>query len=205
MPGSGIINFIWSHRTNRIILLTDLTILVLALIIKLFLWNKLTFIPFIFFGIFIPIGLLWINILPYSFHSEWLKIVNEFTGKLALKRNVKIYIKNFWPWTELVKIKNTFRAFQIPHYDFDTADILESDEIIIIYGKRSELFGAIGNTRMTRPFGISLNGGKFEESELYLVDLISKTESKEFNELTIVDHLYGKKEPITIRIYKNKQ
>jgi hypothetical protein len=163
----------------------------------------LTLVPFAFFGIFIPIGLLWINILPYSFHSEWSKIIQEFKGELILKRNVRVHIKNFWPWTELVKIKNTFRAFQVPYYDFNTADILESDEIIIIYGKRSDLFGAIGNTRMTRPFGISLKGEKFEKSQLYLVDLISKTELKEFNELTIIDHLYGKNEPITIRIYKD--
>lgn len=146
---------------------------------------------------------MWVNILPYTFHLEWLKINNDYKDGFELKKDVRVYVKNFWPWTELVKIKNTFRSLQIPFYDFNRADILESKDVIIIYGKNEGLFGAIGNTRRTRPFGISLSGHKIEKSQLYQVDLISKNDLKEFSELTFMDGLYGKGEPLTIKIYKD--
>lgn len=103
------------------------------------------------------------------------------------------------------KVKNTVRSLQIPFYDFNKADILESKDLIIIYGRNEGLFGPIGNNHGIRPFGINLSGHKLEKGQLYQVDLISKNDSKEFSELTFTDGLYGKAEPITIRIYKDGQ
>lgn len=204
MTDRGILSFIWSHRANRIILLADLLVFILALTTKFFFWDNLVIFPFIVFGLFIPIGLVVTNTLQYSFHAEWARLIKEYKDGFVLKTDVKVYIKNFWPWTELVKIRNTFRAFDIPYYDFNKADILESKDLLIIYGRNEYLFGTFGNPIRTRPFGISLSGNKSDKPGLYQVSLVSKTDAKEFSELTFMDGLYGKDEKITIKIYRTR-
>jgi hypothetical protein len=162
-------------------------------------WDRLTLAPFIFFGLAIPAQLIWINSIRYKFYSEWTTLVKDYPDKLELKKGLKIYIKNFWPWAELVKLKNTVRAFDMPYYDFDKADILESKDLIIIYGQSDQFSGLL--KPRTRPFGINLTDKKIADHSLYQVNLISINETNEFRELTIVDHVIGADNPITIRIY----
>jgi hypothetical protein len=202
MDDKGIVSYIWSIKTNRFIIVGLGLIIAISTTIKFLYWDNLSLVPFVFFGLVIPLMLLWTNILPYKFYSEWTRINKTYSDKLELKKGVRVYIKNYWPWTEFAKVKNTIRVFDTPYYDFETADILESKQLLIIYGQKEQFFGIFGRKYRTRPFGIRLNGEMTESSDLYQVNLISKSELTEFREFTFTDRLIGTADPITIRIYK---
>ena len=203
MQDKGLLNYIWSKRLNRATIVSVGVIVSAVIVIKFFAWYKLAVTPFVFFGLSILGMIVCTNLIPYIFHKEWAKILLEYSDSLELRKDVNVYIKNYWPWSpKLFKIENFTLAFKIPYYDFDKAHILHSKDLIIIYGQTDNIvpFQQTG----TRPFAIPLTGAQARDSRLYLVKLISIEETTQFKELTFQDYFIGKDNLITIRIHNRK-
>ena len=203
MDDKGLLIYIWDTKANRVIIIVLVMIILTALLTKFLIWNDLTLVPFIFFGIVIPLQLIFINSIPYKFYKEWVKIQKDYSDKLILRKGAKVYIKNFWPWTEMTKLKNMGRALDMPYYDFDKADILESKDLIVVRGYSENSFLGLFKPR-TRSFAIALADTKVKDYNLYQVNLTSVNETDDFKEFTFIDNVVGVENPITIKIYKDK-
>src|SRR5688500_7331196 len=190
MDDKGLLYYIWDTKANRVIIIGLVIIISTALLIKFLIWNGLTLFPFIFFEVVIPLQLLFINSVPYKFYREWVKIQKDYSDKLILRKDIKVYIKNFWPWAEMTKLKNIGRALDMPYYDFDKADILESNDLIVISGYSDNLFLGIFKPK-TRPFAITLSGIEVKDYNLYQVNLTSVNETTGFKEFTFIDNVIG--------------
>jgi hypothetical protein len=200
MDDKGLLQYIWDTKANRVIIISMVIIVAVAFLIKFLFWNGLTLVPFIFFGIVIPLQLLFINSIPYKFYREWVKIKEDNSDKLTLRKDVKVYIKNFWPWSGMTKLKNMGRAIDMPYYDFDKADILESRDLIVIRGYSDSFFmGAL--KPKTRPFAIPLTNTN-HGANVYTVKLTSLEETADSKEFTFIDNVIGAENPITIKVYK---
>lgn len=194
------LKYIWKNKIYRVILISLEIIVLAAVVIKLFFWDGLIVGPFLFLGVVIPAQLFFINSIVYRFHSEWTLLLKAYSGRLELREGVRVYVKNFWPWG--VSVKNAFNSIDRPYYDFDNADILESKDLLIIYGLGNQFFGI--RKQGTRPFAIRLTDREFADASLYQVKLISINETNDFKEITFTDDRFGTDNPITIRIYNNK-
>ncbi|MCZ8023662.1 MAG: hypothetical protein O9294_18025 [Cytophagales bacterium] len=203
MDDKGLLIYIWDTKANRVIIILLVIIILTAFLTKFLIWNELTLVPFIFFGIVIPLQLLFINSIPYKFYKEWVRIQKDYSDKLTLRKDIKVYIKNFWPWKEMTKLKNMGRALDMPNYDFDKADILESKDLIVIRGYSENFFLGLFKPK-TRPFVITLADTKVKDYNLYQVNLTSVNETEYFKEFTFIDNTIGVENPITIKIYKDK-
>jgi hypothetical protein len=202
MEDKGLLIYIWTNRLNRAIIVSVGLIVSAGILIKFLVWEKLAAAPFVFFGLAIPAMIIWINFIPYTFHKEWTQILLDYSDSSELRKNVKVYIKNFWPWSpRLFKVENATLAFKMPNYDFDKADILHSPDLIIIYGQTDNLMPFL--RRRTRPFAIPLRDTQTLDSKLYLVKLTSLKETTQFKELCFLDYIIGKENPMTIRIYND--
>jgi hypothetical protein len=204
MDDKGLLYYIWDTKANRVIIILLVIIVSAALLTKFLIWNGLTLVPFIFFGIVIPFQLLFINSIPYKFYKEWLKIQKDNPHKLTLRKDVKVHIKNFWPWSEMTKLKNMGRTLDMPYYDFDKADILESKDLIVIRGYSENVFMGLLKPK-TRPFAIPLTETNSVDNNLYTVKLTSLNETADFKEFTFTDNIVGTKNPITIKVYKTNK
>jgi hypothetical protein len=203
MTDKGLLIYIWDTKANRVIILVLVIVILTALLTKFLIWDDLTLVPFMFFGIGIPLQLLFINLIPYKFYKEWVKIQKDYSDKLILRKGIKVYVKNFWPWAEMTKLKNMGRAFDMPYYDFDKADILESKDLIVVRGYNENFF--LGLIKLnTRSFVIALPDTKVKDYNLYQVNLTSVNETDDFKEFTFIDNVIGVENPITIKIYKDK-
>ncbi len=203
MDDKGLLIYIWGTKANRVIIIVLVMIILTALLTKFLIWNDLTLVPFIFFGIVIPLQLIFINSIPYKFYKEWVKIQKDYSDKLILRKGTKVYIKHFWPWTEMTKIKNMGRALDMSYYDFDQADILESKDLIVVRGYSENFFLGLFKPK-TRSFVIAPADTKVKDYNLYQVNLTSVNETDDFKEFTFIDNVIGVENPITIKIYKDK-
>lgn len=114
MNHKGLLTFIFEQKKYKWLLLAIWTALVIGILSKTFLWKTLRIDFLIFFVLTIPIGLLIINVLPYSFYSNWIKLCEKFGKGSEIKRSLKVHIKNFDPWKDLAKHKTGFNS--IDHF-----------------------------------------------------------------------------------------
>jgi len=151
----------------------------------------------IFFGLAIPLIVFIINLVPYSFYRNWITLCVKFKQGAKMKENLKVHIRNFDPWKDLSKKHNRFQ-FSRPFYDFERAHVLESDDILIIYGLNDAPFSFYNNTL---PFGVCLRDTKPNDPDLYLVELVSISRAKEYTQLVFTDFNYVASGQITLKIY----
>lgn len=195
------IQYIWQKKFHRSIILGIVIINVIVIIFKITVWSTVSLEPFIFFGITIPLLIAWINLFGYKFNQEWNNIIKYYGQQALLRSNVRVYIKNYW-WPKLIGPANTVNVdrMNIPFYDFYLADLLESEEFIIIRGKGPQYLGLLNET--VKPFIVYLKTPEVIDKKIYQVQFQQMNESKEFKEVTFIDRHLGENYPVTIKIYK---
>jgi hypothetical protein len=197
MKDNGLMHFIISQNRYKWLLIVVWSALIAGLLVKNIFYPTFRIYLLIFFAVAIPIGLVIINLVPYSFHTNWIKLLNKFSDGSEIKRDLKVHIRNFDPWNDLQKKHNWFN-FTLPYYDFEKADIVESKDLILIYGKNGTPFSYYKNTR---PFGLCVGDKKTNDPDLYLVNLVSISRARERDEIVFTDHNFLASGKITLVIY----
>jgi hypothetical protein len=196
-----LINFILGQKKYKWLLLLIWTALATGILLKILFWPTLRIDFLIFFGLAVPFVVLIINLLPYSYYANWITLCEKFSDGYKINEDLKVHIKNFDPWKDLSKKQNRFQ-FNRPFYDFEKADILESEDLIIVYGQNDSLFSYYKNTR---PFGLCIGDKKLNEPDLYLVSMISMSRTKEYCEIVFTDHNYSNSGQIKMIIYNRPE
>jgi hypothetical protein len=179
---SGFLRFVWSNRVNKIALIGSFSIAA-GFVVGLKLLPVPIPWPVPVILLVLPASIILTSIRLYRFHTEWTSICQEYGDKLDFRKNVKTYIKNFWP-REKFSGSNSLYSSPLPIYDFDRADLLESEDLLIIYGQRGLHVGLFFYFHNTRPFAIKLID-KSDSSRIYTVKLISKLELADAKEYGI--------------------
>jgi hypothetical protein len=172
-----------------------------GILLKTLFWPALRIDFLIFFGLAVPFVVLIINLLPYSYYTNWITLCEKFSDGYEIKEDLKVHIKNFDPWKDLSKKQNRFQ-FNRPFYDFKKADILESEDLIIVYGQNDSLFSYYKNTR---PFGLCIGDKKLNDPALYLVNMVSISRTTEYREIVFTDHNYISSGQIKMIIYNRPE
>jgi hypothetical protein len=192
---AGLLKFIVKQKILLALLVAIWVLLIIVVALKVFFTLDVSLGVFVFLGLSITIVVFITNIIPYTHHSIWERLLSKYRH-FSSRKKVRVYIRNFYPWKDLSKL--SLAQINWPFYDFELADILESDQMLILFPS-NDFFNY---RHASRPFALVLNTEFQNDPDLYQVMVISTVSTADAVEYTFTDGNFPGSGEITIKVYR---